>query len=190
MALWRQLISHQSDRDAIVAIDACDLFQQIGSDGDVQAVLWHGGVNRVAVDVAREVEPSQNSHDLGGAQGDAHHAFHVCRGNRNGYLLLFDRVFISQAGRDLSAGQFAHQFYCPARRFHRAAGRYPPPEANGCLAREAQGLAGATVIDEVESRCFQQDVVGFFSDFALQPAHDATHSDGTASVRDKQHLRS
>jgi len=160
--LGGQLVGDQRVGDAVVAVDAGDLLDQIGPSGqagpDVQPVIGHHDVQHVAALRHRELQRAQDAHDLVLGDGETEMARHLRHGQVYGDGLGGQRVSVNDARRNRAPCHLAHQFDAAAqtalghRRVHAAT------EAQPRFAAHLLALHGAADVDEVPGRRLQQDV--------------------------------
>jgi len=78
-ALRRQRIGHQGQRDAVVAVQASHLFDEVGGDFYIQAVHGDGRFYRLAFDLTGEIQRFEHPDDVSRAEVNADLSFDFSR---------------------------------------------------------------------------------------------------------------
>ena len=189
--LRRQRVVHQRRRDLVVTDDPCDFLDQVGRNGYVEPEPGRGDAQRAILVVERfdgKLQTLQDVDDLGRRHVHAQDALDLDRFEVKHCTVLHGGIAILDPFDHVAGRQFGHHAGAANRGRHRHLGRDAFAEACRGLARQAQRLRRAPVIDVVEACRLEQDVAAPVVDLGLGAAHDTAHRDAAQRVGDHQHV--
>ncbi len=191
--LWGHLVGHNGTGDFVVAVDAGDLFHQVGlpddARADVHAMVGHGGVECVAVLRNVEFEPPQDVRRRRHVDVHAQQPLHLA-----GRQFDFDRlrrlgVVVDDAFGNLAAPCLSHQFDAALEAANRLRRMYAPAESCGRVGVHLLRPHGAADVDEIPVGRLQEHVARLFADFGFRTTDNAAQAEHTFRVTDEDVVR-